>query len=50
MTDGPPKSERPRYRLEDLLVGMTPEAMRETFAWDEGKDDRGVIEDPPESA
>lgn len=24
---------RPRYRLEDLLVGATPEAMREAFDW-----------------
>jgi antitoxin MazE len=24
---------RPRYRLEDLLKGMTPEAMREAFDW-----------------
>jgi len=23
----------PRYRLEDLLEGMTPEAMREAFDW-----------------
>jgi antitoxin MazE len=27
-----------RYRLEDLLVGTTPEAMRDAFTWD---DDRG---------
>ena len=25
--------DRPRYRLEDLLVGATPEAMREAFDW-----------------
>jgi antitoxin MazE len=24
---------RPRYRLADLLVGMTPDAMREAFDW-----------------
>jgi antitoxin MazE len=24
---------RPRYRLEDLVVGMSPEAMREAFDW-----------------
>lgn len=24
---------RPRYRLEELLVGMTPEAMHEAFDW-----------------
>lgn len=24
---------RPRYRLEDLLVGMTPEAMHAAFDW-----------------
>jgi antitoxin MazE len=24
---------RPRYRLEELLRGMTPEAMREAFDW-----------------
>lgn len=24
---------RPRYRLHDLLAGMTPEAMREAFDW-----------------
>lgn len=24
---------KPRYRLEDLLEGMTPEAMREAFDW-----------------
>ncbi|HTW69484.1 MAG TPA: AbrB/MazE/SpoVT family DNA-binding domain-containing protein [Acetobacteraceae bacterium] len=24
---------RPRYRLQDLLVGMTPEAMHEAFDW-----------------
>lgn len=24
---------RPRYRLEDLLVGITPEAMHEAFDW-----------------
>ncbi|HEY3888049.1 MAG TPA: AbrB/MazE/SpoVT family DNA-binding domain-containing protein [Caulobacteraceae bacterium] len=23
----------PRYRLEDLLKGMTPEAMRDAFDW-----------------
>ena len=23
----------PRYRLKDLLVGMTPEAMHEAFDW-----------------
>jgi antitoxin MazE len=23
----------PRYRLEDMLEGMTPEAMREAFDW-----------------
>ena len=23
----------PRYALKDLLVGMTPEAMREAFEW-----------------
>lgn len=26
-------SERPRYKLEDMLSGMTPEAMREAFDW-----------------
>lgn len=25
--------DRPRYRLEDLLAGMTPEAMHEAFDW-----------------
>lgn len=29
---------RPRYKLEDLLVDMTPEAMRAAFDWG---DDRG---------
>jgi antitoxin MazE len=31
----------PRYRLEDLLVGMTPKAMREAFDWglDVGSED-----------
>jgi antitoxin MazE len=29
---------RPVYTLEELLVGMTPEAMREAFDWGE---DRG---------
>jgi len=24
---------RPRYRLEELLQGMTPEAMRQAFDW-----------------
>jgi antitoxin MazE len=24
---------RPRYRLEDLLVGMTPKEMRKAFDW-----------------
>ncbi len=24
---------RPRYRLADLLVGMTPEAMHDAFDW-----------------
>lgn len=24
-----------RYRLEDLLEGMTPQAMSEAFAWDD---------------
>jgi len=24
---------RPRYRLADLLIGMTPDAMREAFDW-----------------
>jgi antitoxin MazE len=24
---------RPRYRLADLLVGITPEAMRDAFDW-----------------
>jgi antitoxin MazE len=24
---------RPRYRLDDLLVGMTPEAVRDAFEW-----------------
>lgn len=24
---------RPRYRLADLLVGMTPDAMHEAFDW-----------------
>jgi antitoxin MazE len=24
---------RPRYRLADMLVGMTPDAMREAFDW-----------------
>jgi len=24
---------RPRYRLEDLLAGMTPEAMHDAFDW-----------------
>ena len=24
---------RPRYRLEDLLIGMTPEAMHQIFDW-----------------
>lgn len=26
-------SERPHYKLEDMLSGMTPEAMREAFDW-----------------
>jgi antitoxin MazE len=26
---------QPRYRLADLLVGMTPEAMHEAFDWGE---------------
>jgi antitoxin MazE len=26
---------RPRYRLADLLVGMTPEALHEAFDWGE---------------
>jgi antitoxin MazE len=29
---------RPRYRLEELLVGITPRAMRAAFDWG---DDRG---------
>ncbi|MFO1039035.1 MAG: AbrB/MazE/SpoVT family DNA-binding domain-containing protein [Geminicoccaceae bacterium] len=31
---------RPVYALEDLLVGMTPEAMHEAFDWgeDEGRE------------
>jgi antitoxin MazE len=24
---------RPRYRVEDLVVGMTPEAMRDAYDW-----------------
>ncbi len=24
---------KPRYRLEDLLVGVTPQAMRDAFDW-----------------
>jgi antitoxin MazE len=32
---------RPRYRLDELLHGMTPEAMREAFDWgpDLGRED-----------
>jgi len=26
-------STRPRYKLSDLLVGMTPDAMRDVFDW-----------------
>jgi len=31
---------RPRYRLAELLQGMTPEAMREAFDWgaDQGRE------------
>ena len=31
---------RPRYRLADLLEGLTPEAMREAFDWgpDKGRE------------
>ncbi len=31
---------RPRYKLEDLLVGMTPEAMSDAFDWgpDKGRE------------
>jgi antitoxin MazE len=28
-----PSRPRLRYRLEDLLVGMTPEAMHEAYDW-----------------
>ena len=24
---------KPRYQIEDLLVGVTPEAMRDAFDW-----------------
>jgi hypothetical protein len=37
-----------RYRLEDLLVGATPEATQAVFVWDEGKDDRGIEEQSPQ--
>lgn len=32
---------RPHYRLEDLVAGMTPAAMREAFDWgpDAGRED-----------
>jgi antitoxin MazE len=34
---------RPRYRLAELLQGMTPEAMREAFDWgpDKGRENVG---------
>ena len=28
------KLKRKAYRLESILAGMTPEAMREAFVWD----------------
>lgn len=38
---------RPRYTLKDLLVGMTPEAMRKAFDW--GPDvGREVVEYDPD--
>ncbi len=35
---------RPRYRLEDLLVGMTPRAMRAAYDWGEDKGREVVAE------
>lgn len=32
-----------RYRLEDLLEGMTPEAMHDAFVWD-GEKAREIVE------
>lgn len=34
----------PRYVLKDLLVGMTPEAMREAFDWGEDRGREAVDE------
>lgn len=35
------RTDRPRYDLQDLLSGMTPEAMRDAFDWgpDVGRED-----------
>ncbi len=32
---------KPTYRLEDLLEGVTPEAMHEALDWDDWDDERG---------
>ncbi|HZL00509.1 MAG TPA: AbrB/MazE/SpoVT family DNA-binding domain-containing protein [Caulobacteraceae bacterium] len=34
----------PRWRLEDLLVNMTPEAMGDAFAWGDDKG-REIVDD-----
>lgn len=47
MNGSPPKMpDVPRYSLEELLVGTTPEALREAFEW--GPDvGREVVEYEP---
>ena len=32
---------KPTYRLEDLLLGMTPEAMHKALDWEDWNDDLG---------
>jgi hypothetical protein len=47
MSGSPPKKPVvPRYTIEELLVGMTPEALSEAFEW--GADvGREVVEHEP---
>jgi len=37
-----PETDRPHYRLEDLLVGMSREAMRDAFDWGSDRGREGV--------